>query len=32
MGPRRLDGSGLGEGLINPFTLESFPELKQFDG
>ncbi len=27
-----LDASGLGAGLTNPFTLESFPELKQFNG
>src|SRR6202453_2280212 len=27
-----LDASGLGAGLTNPYTLESFPELKQFKG
>ena len=27
-----LDASGLGAGLTNPFTLDSFPELKHFNG
>ena len=27
-----LDASGLGADLTNPFTLDSFPELKHFDG
>jgi 3-oxoacyl-[acyl-carrier protein] reductase len=27
-----LDASGLGAGLTNPFTLDSFPELKRFSG
>jgi NAD(P)-dependent dehydrogenase (short-subunit alcohol dehydrogenase family) len=27
-----LDASGLGAGLTNPFTLDAFPELKEFNG
>jgi len=27
-----LDASGLGAGLTNPYTLNSFPELKHFNG